>query len=260
MDDLKRITKQDIKEFNKKYYTPNNAVGVYVGDFDPERVKKLTEKYFGRIPKGPDIEPIRTYEPPQYSQKRLYGEGSSASRVTMMFHIPPDGHPDNYALSLMGRILSGETGRLYKSLVKEKDLATRISASARPRWYAGAFTFSGSPKTAKKVTPENLEKEIWAEIEKIKKEAVKPEELQKAKNRAEATFLRSLQSSRFLASRAGRSELNRGWRSLEKDLEEMKKVTEDDIKRVASKYLVKDNATIGIYKRIMRRPSKGGKR
>ena len=260
MDDLKRITKQDIKEFNKKYYTPNNAVGVYVGDFDPERVKKLTEKYFGRIPKGPDIEPIRTYEPPQYSQKRLYGEGSSASRVTMMFHIPPDGHPDNYALSLMGRILSGETGRLYKSLVKEKDLATRVSASARPRWYAGAFTFSGSPKTAKKVTPENLEKEIWAEIEKIKKEGVKPEELQKAKNRAEATFLRSLQSSRFLASRAGRSELNRGWRSLEKDLEEMKKVTEDDIKRVASKYLVKDNATIGIYKRIMRRPSKGGKR
>jgi predicted Zn-dependent peptidase len=249
MDDLKRITKQDIIEFNKKYYTPNNAVGIYVGDFDPEHVKKLTEKYFGRIPKGPDIEPIRTYEPPQYSEKRLYGEGSAASRITMMFHIPPDGHPDNYALSLMGRILSGDTsgdtGRLYKSLVKDKDIATRVSASARAMWYAGAFTFSGSPKTAKKVIPEDLEKEIWAEIEKIKKEGVKPEELQKAKNRAEATFLRRMQSSRGLASRV---------------LEEMKKVKEDDIKRVASKYLVKDNATIGIYKRTMRRPRKGEKR
>jgi predicted Zn-dependent peptidase len=127
-------------------------------------------------------------------------------------------------------------------------------------WYAGAFTFSGSPKTAKKVNPEDLEKEIWVEIEKIKKEGVKPEELQKAKNRAEATFLRRMQSSRGLASSVGRSELNRGWRSIQKDLEEMKKVKEDDIKRVASKYLVKDNATIGIYERTMRRPRKGGKR
>jgi zinc protease len=260
MDDLKRITKQDIIEFNKKYYTPNNCVAIYVGDFNPDHILQLAEKYFGRIPKGPDIEPIRTYEPPQYSMKRLYGEGPAASRITMMFHIPPDGHPDIYALSLLGGILSGDTGRLYKSLVKEKDMATRVSARARAMWYAGEFTFSGSPKTMNKISPEDLEKELWAEIEKVKKEGVKPEELQKIKNRNEASFLRSMQRTTFMAMRIGRADLNRGWRAIQKDVEEMKKVTAEDIKRVAEKYLVKENATIAIYERKMRRPARGGKR
>ena len=260
MDDLRRITKQDIIEFNKKYYTPNNAVAIYVGDFDPDNIIQMAEKYFGRIPKGPDIEPIRTYEPPQYSEKRLYGEGPAASRVTIMFHIPPVGHPDIPALSLLGGILSGETGRLYKSLVKEKDMATRVSGRASPRWYAGEFTFSGSPKTQKNVTPEDLEKEIWAEIEKVKKDRVAPEELQKIKNRNEASFLRGMQRIEFIAMRIGRSDLNRGWRSLVTDLEEMKKMTVEDIQRVAEKYFVKDNSTTAIYTRKMRRPAQGGRR
>jgi predicted Zn-dependent peptidase len=260
MDDLKRITKQDIIEFNKKYYTPNNAVAVYVGDFDPNNIIQMAEKYFGRIPKGPDIEPIRTYEPPQYSEKRLYGEGPAASRVTIMFHIPPDGHPDIPALSLLGGILSGETGRLYKSLVKEKDMATRVSGRAGPRWHAGEFTFSGSPKTQKNVTPEDLEKEIWAEIEKVKKDGVTPKELQKIKNGNEASFLRGMQRIEFIAMRIGRSDLNRGWRSLVTNLEEMKKVTVEDIQRVAEKYFVKDNSTTAIYTRKMRKPAQGGRR
>lgn len=260
MDDLRKITKQDMIEFNKTYYTPNNAVCIYVGDFNRDNIIQLAEKYFGRIPKDPDIEPIRTYEPLQYSEKRLYGKGPAATRITMMFHIPPDGHSDNHALSLLGRILSGDTGRLYKSLVKEKDMATRVNASSRPRWYAGEFTFAGYPKTESNITPENLEKELWAEIDSIKKEGVKPEELQKAKNQSETSFLRGMLNPVFMAMRVGRSELNRGWRSLQEDLEAMKKVTGADIQRVASKYLVRDNVTIAIYKRNMRRPKKGGMR
>lgn len=260
MDDLKRITKQDLKDFNARYYVPNNAVAIYVGDLEPENIVKLAQKYFGPIPKGPENEPIRTYEPPQYSEKRISGEGPGASRITMMFHIPPEGDPDNHALSLLAGILTGETGRLYKSLVKEKDVATRVFASSRPMWYAGAFTLSATPKSEKGVAPEDLEKEIWAEIEKIKKEGIKPEELQKAKNRSEASFLRGMQSPMFMAMRIGRAELNKGWRSLQKDLEEMKKVTEEDIKKVAVKYFVKDNLTTGIYKRSMEFPTKGGQR
>ncbi|MBE0711566.1 MAG: insulinase family protein, partial [Candidatus Aminicenantes bacterium] len=105
MDDLKKMTKQDLVEFHNRYYVPNNAVAIYVGDFDPAAVIAMAEKYFGRLPKGPDLEPIRTGEPPQYSEKRLYGEGPAATSLRMMFHTPPDGHADTAALSILASTL-----------------------------------------------------------------------------------------------------------------------------------------------------------
>ena len=113
----------------------------------------------------------------------------------------------------------------------------------------GAFQFNATPRVDKGVKPEDLEKEIWAEIEKVKKEGLTEEEIQKAKNRAEAMFVRSLGSSAGLASRVGRAELMRGWRSILTDLDDLKKVTNDDIKRVAAIYFVKDNALTAIYTR-----------
>lgn len=253
MDDLRKVVRRDMQEFHERYYVPNNAVAVYVGDFDPEKVVALAEKYFGSVPRGPEIEPIRTAEPPQSSHKRIYGEGPAASGLTMMFHIPPSGHKDSYALSILGEILSGETGRLYATLVKEKDMAVRASAFARPQWYAGEFTFDVKPKVAQGVTPEQLEKEVWALLERVKSEGITAEELQKAKNKAESRFVMSMQAPMGLASRLGRAELNRGWRSIQEDLDRTRAVTLDDVKDVAARYLVRDNATVGIYTR------KGGK-
>jgi len=268
MDDLRKFTKQDMIEFHNKYYVPNNAVAVYVGDIDPANIISLAEKYFGRVPKGPDVEPIRTSEPPQYSEKRLYGEGPAPTSLQMMFHMPPDGHPDTAPLSVLaGALGSGGggfggrgggggagTGRLYKILVKEKEMAVNASAFSRPQWYVGGFQFSAQPRLDKGIQPEALEKEIWAEVEKIKKEGLTPEEIQKAKNRSEAMFLRSLQNPlgpMGLASRVGRAELNRGWRSILSDLEALKKVTNEDVRRVAVKYFAKDNGLTAIYKRKM---------
>jgi len=285
MDDLRKVTKADLIEFHTKYYVPNNCVAIYVGDFDPQNIIQMAEKYFGRIPKGPDVEPIRTYEPPQYSEKRMYGEGPAATSLQMMFHIPQAGHPDAAPLSVLASILGGGgggmrgfepndqasptapsiirgqrgggfgggggTGRLNKILVQEKQLAVSASASSRPQWYVGSFQFSASPRLDKNVQPEDLEKEIWAEVEKIKKEGVTPEEIQKAKNRSEAMFIRSLGSTSGLAGSVGRAELNRGWRSIITDYENLKKVTNDDIKRVTVKYFVKDNNLTAIYKRKM---------
>jgi predicted Zn-dependent peptidase len=263
MDDIKKMTKEDLIEFHNRYYVPNNAVAIYVGEFDPAAVVALAEKYFGRIPKGPDLEPIRTGEPPQYSEKRLYGEGPAATSLQMMFHTPPDGHPDTAALSILastlgsgggggfrgGRGGGGGTGRLYKMLVRDKQLAVSASASSRAQWYVGAFQFSATPRMDKGVKPEELEKEIWAEIDKVKKDGLTEEEIQKAKNRSEAMFIRSLASTAGLASRVGRAELQRGWRSILTDLEDLRKVTNDDIKRVAAVYFVKDNSLTAIYAR-----------
>jgi len=261
MDDLRKMTKEDLIEFHKTYYVPNNAVAIYVGDFDPAAVVAMAEKYFGRIPKGPDLEPIRDGEPPQYSEKRFYGEGPGPTSLRMMFHTPPDGHPDTAALSILAGTLGsggggfrgmgggGGTGRLYKILVRDKQMAVSASASSRPQWYVGAFQFNATPRLDKGVKPEDLEKEIWAEVEKIKKEGLTEEEIQKAKNKGEAAFIRGLTSSAGLAGRVGRAELKRGWRSIPTDLDDLKKVTNDDIKRVAAKYLVKDNSLTAIYTR-----------
>jgi predicted Zn-dependent peptidase len=262
MDDIKKMTKEDLIEFHNRYYVPNNAVAIYVGEFDPAAVVALAEKYFGRIPKGPDLEPIRTGEPPQYSEKRLYGEGPAATNLQMMFHTPPDGHPDTAALSILastlgsggggfrgGRGGGGGTGRLYKTLVRDKQMAISASASSRAQWYVGAFQFSATPRMDKGVKPEDLEKEIWIEIDKVKKDGLTEEEIQKAKNRSEAMFIRSLASAAGLAGRVGRADLQRGWRSILTDLDDLKKVTNDDIKRVAADYFVKDNSLTAIYAR-----------
>ncbi|MFC2160437.1 M16 family metallopeptidase, partial [Acidobacteriota bacterium] len=256
--------KADLEEFNDRYYIPNNAVAVYVGDFDPQNIIDLAEEYFGPIPKGPDVEPIRTYEPPQYSEKRLYGEGNAQTSLQMMFHTPPDGHPDAIPLSVLGSVLGsgggggggrggggGGSGRLYKLLVEEKQMAVSVSASGRSMWYAGAFQFRASPRLDKNVSPENLENELWAVIEKVKSDGVTSEEIQQVKNRSRAQFIRSLSSTSGLTRTIGRAELNRGWKSVIDDQEALKNVTNDDIKRVAAKYFVKNNSLTAIYKRSM---------
>lgn len=264
MDDLRKINKTDLVVFNKSYYVPNNAVAIYVGDLEPENIIQMAETYFGRIPKGPDIEPIRTYEPPQYSEKRMYGKGPSQTSLQMMFHVPHDGHPDTAPLEVLASVLGsgggggfrgrrggggGGTGRLYKILVEEKQLAVSVSASSRAQWYAGAFQFRATPRIDKNVQPEDLEKEIWVEIEKIKKDGVTDKELQKAKNKFEARFIRSLSSTSGLARTLGRAELHRGWRSVITDIDDLKNVTNEDIKKVAEKYFVKDNSLTAIYRR-----------
>ncbi len=272
MDDLMKVNKADLEEFNDRYYIPNNAVAVYAGDFDSENIIALAEKYFGPIPKGPDVEPIRTYEPPQYSEKRIYGEGNAQTSLQMMFHAPPDGHPDAIPLSVLANVLGsgggggfrggggGGSGRLYKLLVEGKQMAVSASASSRAMWYAGAFQFRASPRLDKNVKPEDLEQEIWAEIERIKAEGVNPEEIQQVKNRSRAQFIRSLSSASGLTRTLGRAELHRGWRSVLDDQEAVKEVTNDDIKRVAAKYFVKDNSLTAIYTRKMAVPMKRGRR
>jgi predicted Zn-dependent peptidase len=194
----------------------------------------------------------------------MFGEGPAPTSLQIMFHTPPEGQPDAAPLALLADVLGagggfrfggggGGTGRLYKLLVRDQEMAVNASASSRAQWYVGAFQFSATPRIDKNVQPEDLEREIWAEIDRIKKEGVTEEEIQKAKNRSEANFLRSLQSTSGMASRIGRAELNRGWRAILADLEALKKVGNDDVKRVAAAYFVKDNSLTAVYRRKMGR-------
>jgi predicted Zn-dependent peptidase len=148
---------------------------------------------------------------------------------------------------------------LYKLLVEEKQMAVSVSASSRAMWYAGSFQFRAAPRLDQNVSPEDLEKEILAVIEQVKTDGVTSEEIQKVKNQSKARFIRSLSSASGLTSTLGRAELNRGWRSVLEDQEVLKNVTNEDIKRVAAKYFVKDNSLTAIYERTMRTPQKRGR-
>jgi len=247
--DLQKVTRQDMIEYNKKYYIPNNAVAVYVGDINPDEIIEMATKYFGSIPRGEDPEPVRTREPKQHCEKRVYGEDEVSPMVTIMYHIPPDGHADSEVFSVISGVLSGNTGRLRKKLVLEKDIALSVSARGGSMAYAGQFSFNGQPKEADGRTPEELEQAIYSEIELLKTEPVSDYELQKVKNQAEARFIRGLRSTGRLASRLGRNELGEGWRDIPRALERMKAVTSEDIIRVAKTYFTSDNRTVGILKR-----------
>jgi len=247
--DLQTMTKQDMIDFNRQYYVPNNAVAVYVGDIDPQKIIRMAEKYFGSIPRGPEPEPIRTLEPPQHCEKRLYGEAPTMPSMTILYHIPPAGHPDEAVFDVITGLLNGRTGRLYKSLVLEKDLATRAQGYGMVSAYSGAFNFGALPKTQGEVTMEDLERALVEEIDRLKNEPVEERELQKVKNQTEARFIRGLRSDYGLAARLGRAELYQGWRDLDRSSERLNAVTADDIMRVASTYFVKDNRTVGILLR-----------
>ena len=167
----------------------------------------------------------------------------------MMFHIPPDGDRDVAALKVMADAMGSETGRLYKDLVREKEMAVNAMAFPRAMAYVGSFQFRAEPRLDKNVKPEDLETAIWQEIDRIKKEGLTVNEIQKAKNRSEASFIRSMQNPMGIAMRIGRAELYRGWRSLADDVEAIKAVTNEDIMRAASAYFVKDNSLTAIYTR-----------
>lgn len=247
--DLQKLTKQDMIDYNRKYYVPNNAVAVYVGDINPEEIIAAAKQYFGRIPKGLDPEPVRTTEPKQYCEKRLYGEAEAPPSVTIMYHVPPAGSTDDAVFSVISGLMNGNTGRLYKKLVKEKGIAIDAYGYGGGMAYAGQFSFGGRPKVAEGHTPEELEQAIYEEIELLKNERVPDYELQKVKNRAESSFIRGLGSTARLASQLGRNELGLGWRDIQNSLVQLKAVTADDVMRVAKTYFVKDNRTVGILVR-----------
>jgi len=261
MADLERVDKDDLVAFKEQYYVPNNSVAVYVGDFDPDALLAMAEAYFGGIPRGRDIEPVRTTVPDQDCEKRIYGQGNAPTSLQLMFHAPRAGHPDAPALSILADVLGSGggggrfggggvmTGRLPRLLIREKEMAVSVSTFNRSQLYAGAFQFRAQPRVDREITPEDLEAEIWEVIAQIKQEGVTELELETARNRAEASYVRGLSSNMGLARRLGTAALSRGWQSLQTDLEALQAVTNEDIKRVAATYLVKPSSVAAIYVR-----------
>jgi predicted Zn-dependent peptidase len=217
-----------------------------VGDFEIPAALELARKYFGRLKRGPrEPMPVRTKEVPQLAERRMTAYAETKPRVKIRWHTVAEGHADAFALDLLADILSGKTGRLYKSLVLDGQVANDVDAGQDGMKYEGYFEAEGTAKPGK--TPEDVERAIYAEIEKLKTEPVSDRELEKVKNQAAASNYRRLRSNFAILMQLLVRDSQRGWQTINADPPRVQAVTAADIQRVARTYFSPENRTIAIY-------------
>ena len=245
--DLEGITREEALEYFAVNYAPNNLTAALVGDFEPARAIELARKYFGRLPRGPrDPDPVRTQEMPQLAEKRMIAYAETVPQARVRYHTVADGHPDDVALGVMASLLSGRTGRLYKSLVLQQEVANSASAIQNGMKYEGYFELRGVAKPGK--SPEEVEQALYKEIDRLRNEPVPVDELQKIKNQSAANQFRGLQSNFGLMVQLLLRDSNRGWETINTDPARVQAVTPEDVRRVANKYFAPENRTVGIYR------------
>jgi len=259
--DLKTFSMTDAKNFFDKYYVPSNMVVTVVGDVKAPEVVDLVTRYFGRLPKGEQPEPLRTVEPPQTTERIVVMEDPSQPIYLEGYHKGAITSPDNAVYAAIADLMSnGRTSRLYRSLVRDKQIAA-VSAGFNDfpgSKYPNMFAFFGVPTPGH--TPEEIRDAIRAEIERLKTEDVSPAELKMVKTRAKADLLRQLQSNQGLAIQLGTYQSLFGdWRELFREVDRIDKVTAEDIRRVANATFVESNRTVAMIESTqMAGSAKGG--
>jgi zinc protease len=245
--DIKAWTQQDLEHYFKTYYAPNNAVAVIVGDVKTADVKKLATKYFGAIPERALPPAVRTVEPEQKGERRLFvaKESATSPNLVIAYKIPAGNNPDYYALEVLQSLLAeGKTARLYKALV-EQQLATQVSANSMDGFDPGLLYVSAI--AAAKVTPAQLEKALLAELDNVVKNGVTAEELQKVKNQKLVNLYREQETINGKAQQLGNYEVFfGGYEKMFDAPAAYEKLTPADIQAVAAKYLKKSQRTVGV--------------
>jgi predicted Zn-dependent peptidase len=243
--DINSVTLEEASEFKSKYYTPNNCVVALVGDIYPEKAIPLIEKYFADFPRGPEPPILRTKEPTQLGERRVKIEFDAEPQIMIGFHRPTYPHKHAYVMDVVASILtSGRSSRLYKDLVKSKQLAVSVSAGSGPGVrYDNLFTISATPRFPH--TNEELEKAIYEHLEMLKVEPAEARELEKIKNQIEASYIQSLSSNFGMAFRLMREQLFYGdWKNMLRYKEEIIKVKPEDIMEAAKEYFTEQNRTV----------------
>jgi zinc protease len=245
--DIAAWTLDDLVQYHKTYYAPNNAVVVIAGNIKFKEVKRLADSYFAPIPAQTPPKEVRTVEPPQKGERRVYVQKASVSTPNVMFayHIPATSHEDYYALDLLSSILSqGNSSRMYQGLVETQvalEADTYMPMAFDPNLlYILAVA---DPATS----ADDLEKAMIAVLSDVSKNGVSAKELEKVKNIKLMEFYRQMETINGKANTVGTYELFfDSYADLFNAPDAYNQVTVEDIQRVAQTYLLKSNRTVGV--------------
>ncbi|WCL50830.1 M16 family metallopeptidase [Leptospira sp. GIMC2001] len=240
----------ETKEFFRKNYHSGNMVITIVGQLDFENTESIVRKYFSDLARGEKRKEIKISEIQSSGAKKVEVFYPAGESILMGWRKPTIPHPDNSAFDMLDAILAkGSTSRLYKRLVLDANLCSEVNASNGYPGERYTNIFLISMRNNQGADTSEIESIVWEEIEKIAKDGVNPEEIQKVKNDAISDFFRYLDSNGSLADSLGYYALVTGdWRNLFRIYDQMNSVTSLDLQRVASIYLKRDNVTIGYLK------------
>lgn len=246
------INKAELSEFMdfyKTFYVPNNATLSIAGDINIPQAKKWIAEYFGTIPKGTKPIPRPTIvEPKKTTEVRdtIY-DNIQLPAVVMGYHMPGQGTKDYYAMSMLSQLLSqGESSRFQKVIKDEKQKALFVGAFPLPTEDPGLALMFGITNMG--VAPTELEDAMDIETERVKKELISDLEFQKLKNQVENDFISGNSSVQGLAENLANYHVYFGDANLiNTEIERYMKVTKEDIRKVAQKYLTDENRVVLYY-------------
>jgi zinc protease len=239
MEDLKNASLSDVKTYYEKFYGPNNATLVLAGDFSPDSVKLLINKYFGEIKSHGEVAVRTAMVPVLEKTVKLYHEDNFANvpEINMVWPVPQAYQKDAYALDFLAKILGdGKKAPLYKVLVKEKKLTSRATAFNNSEELTGEFTINVRANEGK--TLKEIEDAVFEAFDRFEKEGITEKDIERVKASSEKNFYDGITSvfSKSIQLAFYNTYLNDpGY--IEKDIENIKAVTLNDVKMVYEKYI-----------------------
>jgi zinc protease len=246
MHDLEAASVDDVREFFKTYYVPENATLVLVGDFETKEAVGLVTQYLGRVPKASRPVPRDIpKEPPQTKERRVHLEENwPLPAVVVAHHITFDGHPDSYPLHVASKVLSdGQSSRIYKSLVYDKQIALAAFGGANiiedPNlFYAVAIVQPGH-------TTEEAATALIAELDRLKNEPISEAELQQAKNQFARDYILGRESNKEKATTLGHAVvIHNDIKTADGEFDIFMNMTTKDVQRVAQTYFKPENRLV----------------
>lgn len=249
LDHLNAASLDEFIAFYKTFYVPENATLSIAGDIDLDQTKAMVAKYFKDIPKGGKTIPRPTaVEPAQKAEVRdVVFDNIQLPAVVQAYHIPAQGTPDSYALDMLSTLLSGgQSSRMYKSLVDEQKKAFTVQAFPFSLEDPGLYLTFGLVNMG--VNPDDLEKAMDAEIDKVKNELITEKEFQKIRNQVESQFVQQNASAVGIAEQLANYHVYyKDANLINTEIDRYMKVTREDLQRVAKKYLTKENRVVLQY-------------